>query len=263
MKKLYKYAAGLVLTGALSVMVVLNADAQRGAAHASSGGSSGGGGGSSPSFSRASGGGGGFSGGVSIGSRGGVGFGLGLGYRSAYGYRPAYYGFGYPSLGFYLNTLPYGYYPFYMGSSMYYYNNGIFYSPYDDGYVVTAPPVGAAVPGLPKGAKSIMIDNQQFFEYNGVYYKVVINDKGDKVYVVAGKDGVLSTAREDDGDGDTADQYQGPRVGDIANRLPENSRSVTLNGKKYYVSPDEVYYEAVRDNRGNIGYKVASVPDNQ
>jgi hypothetical protein len=258
MKKLYKYAAGLMLTGALCVMTVLNADAQRGAEHASSGG----GGGSRPSggtVSSGGGGGGGFSGGVSFGSRGG--FGLGIGYRSAFGYRP--YGFGYPSLGFYLNTLPYGYYPFYMGSSMYYYNNGIFYSPYDSGYVVTAPPVGAAVPGLPRGAKSIMIDNQQFFEYNGVYYKVVINDKGDKVYVVAGKDGVLSTAREDDGDGDTADQYQGPRVGDIVNRLPENTRSVTLNGKKYYVSLDEVYYEAVTDNRGNIAYKVASVPDNQ
>jgi hypothetical protein len=259
MKKLYKYAAGLVLTGALSVMMVLNADAQRGAAHASSGGGGGGGSSSGPSFSRA-GGGGSFGGSVSIGSRGG--FGLGLGYRSVYGYRPAYYGFGYPSLGFYLNTLPYGYYPFYMGSSMYYYNNGIFYSPYDDGYVVTAPPVGAAVPGLPKGAKSIMIDNQQFFEYNGVYYKVVINDKGDKVYVVAGKNGVLNTERED-GNDDTADQYQGPRVGDMVNRLPDNTRSVTLNGKKYYVSPDEVYYEAVTDNRGNTAYKVASVPDNQ
>ncbi|MES2378925.1 MAG: DUF6515 family protein [Bacteroidota bacterium] len=260
MKKLYKYAAGLVLTGALSVMMVLSANAQRGAAHASSGGSSGGGGGGGgPTFSR--GGGGSVTGSVSIGSRGG--FGLGIGYRSAYGYRPAYYGFGYPSLGFYLSSLPYGYYPFYMGSSMYYYNNGIFYCPYDDGYVVTAPPVGAAVPGLPKGAKSIMIDNQQFFEYNGVYYKVVINDKGDKVYVVAGKDGVLSTAREDNGDGDTADQYQGPRVGDMVNRLPDNSRSVTLNGRKYYVSPDEVYYEAVTDRRGNIAYKVASVPDNQ
>jgi hypothetical protein len=259
MKKTYKYAAGLMLTGALCVMMVLNVNAQRGAEHASSGG-----GGSRPSggtVSRGGGGGGGFSGGVSYGSRGG--FGLGIGYRSAIGYRPYGYGFGYPSLGFYLNTLPFGYYPFYMGSSMYYYNNGIFYSPYESGYVVTAPPVGAAVPGLPRGAKSIMIDNQQFFEYNGVYYKVVINDKGDKVYVVAGKDGVLSTAREDDGDEDMADQYQGPRVGDMVNRLPDNTRSVTLNGKKYYVSPDEVYYEAVTDNRGNTAYKVASVPDNQ
>jgi hypothetical protein len=264
MKMIYKYASGLLLTGALSMMMVLNADAQRGAEHASSGGGSGGGGGS-PSFSRAGGGGGGgFRGGVSIGSRSSIGIGFGLGYSSAFGYPGyGYYGYGYPSLGFYLNSLPYGYYPFYMGASQYYYNNGIFYSPYDNGYVVTAPPVGAAVPGLPKGAKNIMIDNQQFYEYNGVYYKTVINDKGDKVFVVAGKDGVLNTEHEDNGDGGTADQYQGPRVGDMVNHLPDNSRSVTLNGKKYYVSADEVYYEAVTDRRGNTAYRIASVPDNQ
>lgn len=156
MKKIYKYASALLVTGALSVMVVLNADAQRGGSH----GSSGGGG----SFTRSSGvGGGSFSGGASFGgSRSSIGLGLGLSYGRAFGYGPGYNYIGYPYSGFYLNALPYGYYPFYMGASLFYYSNGIFYRPYDDGgYVVTAPPVGAAVPQLPKGAKGIMIDNQQ------------------------------------------------------------------------------------------------------
>ncbi|MDB5032513.1 DUF6515 family protein [Mucilaginibacter sp.] len=240
MKKLYKYASGLLLTGALSMMIVLNADAQRGGAHVGGGGGS---------FSR--GGGGSFGrgfGGHNIGYRSGYrgGFGLGLGF------------YGYPSLGFYLGALPFGYYPFYMGSSLYYYADGAFYRPYDDGgYVVTAPPIGAAVPKLPKGAKSIMIDNQQFFEFNGVYYKAIVNDKGENVFVVAGKDGVLNT------DGENADTVvpQAPQVGDVVNQIPDNSRRVSLNGKKYYVSPDDIYYEIITDKDGNTAYRIASVPD--
>ncbi|WP_255547596.1 DUF6515 family protein [Mucilaginibacter sp. dw_454] len=247
MKKLFKYAAALVLGGALSVMVVNNADAQRGGGHAGGGGGSRGGGGGS------------FRGGVSFGGGYRSGFGLGFGLRS--GYRGFY---GYPSLGFYFDALPFGYYPFYMGSSLFYYSNGIFYQPYNDGYEVTAPPVGAAVPSLPKAAKSIMIDNQQFFEFNGVYYKIVINDKGDKVYVVAGKDGVLNTDNGDGGNGNDAGTVnQVPRVGDIVDQLPENARRVTLNGKKYYVTAEDIYFEETKDAQGNIVYRIASVPDSQ
>lgn len=246
-----------MLGGALSVMVAFNADAQqRGGAHAGGGGGGG--------FSRGGG------GSVGGGFRSGVGFngsyrntalnlGLGFGYRNALGYG----GF-YPSLGFYFNTLPFGYYPFYMGPSLYYYYDGFFYRPYDDGYMVTAPPVGAAVPSLPSNAKAIMIDNQQFYESNGVYYKIIINDKGDKVYVVAGKDGVLNT---DKGDGQNGDNNgtvnQVPRVGDIVEQLPENARRVTLNGKKYYVTAEDIYLEETKDANGNTVYRIASVPDNQ
>lgn len=244
-----------MLGGALSAMVVLNADAQRGGAH------SGGGGGGGATFSRGGGsvGGGGFRTGVSFGGyRNNVSLGLGLGYRGGYGY-----GF-YPSLGFYYNALPFGYYPFYMGSALFYYYDGVFYRPYDDGYVVTAPPVGASVPSLPRNAKAIMIDNQQFFEAGGVYYKIIINDKGDKVYVVAGKDGVLNT---DKSDGQSADDNsavnQVPRVGDIVEQLPENARRVTLNGKKYYVTAEDIYLEETTDVNGNVVYRIASVPDSQ
>ncbi|HTH82047.1 MAG TPA: DUF6515 family protein [Mucilaginibacter sp.] len=241
MKNLNKYAAGLLFAGALTVMTVVNADAQRGGGHSGGGGFHGGGG---LSFR----GGGGYRGSYGgYGYRGGLGLGIGL-------------GFGYPALGFYLNALPFGYYPFYVGSSLYYYADGTFYSPYEGGgYVVATPPVGAAVPKLPKGARPIMIDNQQFYQYNGVYYKAVVNDKGEKVFVVAGKDGVLNT------DGDNADnnvsQPAQPQVGDIVNQIPDNSRKVTLNGKKYLVSPDDIYFEKITDRDGNVAYKIVSIPD--
>lgn len=267
MKKLFKYASGLFLTGALSVMVVFNVNAQRGAAHAGGGGGgSTGGGGGGLSVSR-----GGFGGGSSIGGgsslsvgRGGFGrstgfvntrpaYGVGYGWGNPYLFNYGL-GWGYPSLGLYYNTLPFGYYPFYMGASMFYYADGTFYQPYDNGYVVTAPPVGAAVPGLPRGAKRIMIDGKEFYEFRGIYYKAIVNDKGDTVYVVAGKDGELNTQ---DGGGETG--FAMPQVGDIVTDLPANPRSVTLNRKKYYVV-DDVYYEAITVN-GKTAYRIASVPE--
>jgi hypothetical protein len=261
MKKLYKYASGLFLTGLLSVAVITTASAQHG----------GGGGGGF----HGGGGGGGFHGGGGVSTHSGSIGALrtnGIGGRSAvmaHGhstyarggfYRPGYGYYGYPHFGFYLGFLPFGYYPFYWGDDLYYYANGIFYSPYDGGgYQVTVPPVGAAVPNLPESARSIMIDNQQFYELDGVYYKAVVNDQGKKVYVVAGRDGVLNT------DGSQAvapEQSSAPQVGDIVNELPDGCRKVILNGKKYYVSPNDIYYQAYTDGNGNQGYRIASIPDN-
>lgn len=231
MKSFGKYASRLALTVSLSVMVVFIADAQRGFR-------SGGGG------VRISGGGfhgGGFRSGLSFGFRGDL---FGSGY------------YGYPRIGFHLGYLPYGYYPFYFGPDLYYYYGGIFYRPIDGGgYEVTVPPIGAVVPSLPKGAKPIAIDGQQFYEFNGVYYREGVNDTGKKIYIVAGKDGVLNTNNADDDNPPPA-----PQIGDIINQLPQGSRKVKLNGKEYFVSPDDIYYEKFKDDHNFKGYRVVSIP---
>lgn len=233
MNSLFKYASGLALTGLLSVALVSTANAQRGF----------------------------HSGGVhvGVGFGGGIGFrsGIGLGFRTG-GYRGGY--FGYPGIGFRIGILPDGYYPFYYGSDLYYYNGGVFYRPYDGGgYEVTVPPVGAEVPGLPKGASSIVINGQQYYEFNGVYYQAVVNDTGKTVYVIAGKNGVLNTSGDDGG----VDGPPAPQVGDIVNQLPDNCRRVKLNGKKYFVSPDGIYYEEFTDNHNVKAYRIASITMNE
>jgi len=198
---------------------------------------------------------GGFRGGVSIGIRGGGGpFFGGFGYRSYY--RPYYgFGFGYPTLGLSFGYLPYGYFPFYYGQDLYYGYDGIYYRQHDDNYEVVAPPVGAEVPKLPKKAKSILINNEQYYELNGVYYKEVTHPDNTKGYLIAGKDGVLNTGQDQ--------QPPAPQVGDIVDQLPPDCRTVTLNNKKFYVSPDDVYYEETVDNGGTTAYKVAGVPTQQ
>jgi len=242
MKTLYKYASGLALAGLLMVGMAPAARAQRGF----------------------HGGGGHISGGISFG-RGGVGIGFSRGGSSlAIAGRPGYFGgyyggryfYGYPSIGFRLGYLPFGYYPFYFGADLYYYYGGVFYRPYDDGgYEIAVPPVGAAVPGMPKGAQSIVIDGQQYYEFNGVYYQPTTDDKGKTVYVIAGKDGVLNT------NGDAAQNPPpAPQVGDIVNQLPDGSRKITLNGKKYYVAPDGIYYEEFRDANNYKAFRIVSIP---
>lgn len=266
MKTLYRSASRLVLAGMLSLGLGLTANAQHhigGGGGGFSGGFHGGSGigvhsiGGSNSFgSRFSNGshlaynghtisGGAFHGAVAY-HRGGF-------FRTGFGY------YGYPHLGFYLGVLPYGYYPFYWNDMLYYYYGGVFYTPYDGGgYQVTTPPLGAAVPSLPEGARSIVINGQQFYELNGVYFKAVTNDQGKTVYEVAGRDGVLNT------DGSVQPPQVDsatPQVGDVVNELPDNCRKVTLNGKKFFVSPNGIYYQPFTDSNGNPGYRIASVPD--
>jgi hypothetical protein len=266
MKRIYKYACGLFLTGMLSILVVGTASAQRG-------GHGGGGGGIGfHGSSGMSGGGRSYASGVrtSTGYRGsgaygvsavrsGRGYFAGAGYRPGAFYRPGFGYYGYPHIGFYLGFLPFGYYPFYWGSGLFYYYNGIFYSPYDNGgYQVVTPPLGAAVPSLPEGATPIKIDGIQYYEASGVYYKVVVDDKGKTMYVVAGRDGVLNT---DNSATDPNASVAMPKVGDMVNQLPDDCHKVILNGKHYFVSPDGIYYEKVTDPNGNPAYRIISLPE--
>ena len=260
MKSLYKYVSGIFLTGMLSIAAVNTASAQHGGGggggHASMGG-----GGSHAGFGGSAGGyhnasvtshtANGFRGNTYVGVHGVSSYTRGGFYRQGFGY------YGYPQLGFYYGFLPFGYYPFYWGDNLFYYNAGIFYTPYDGGgYEVTTPPVGAAVPDIPEGAKAIKINGEQFYELNGVYYKAIVNDAGKTMYQVAGRDGVLNT--EDNGG--MAPDDSAPKVGDIVNELPDGCRKITLNGKKYFVSPNDIYYQVYVDQDGNVGYRIASIP---
>lgn len=236
---MFKNAAGFLLTGAIC-LTFLSADAQRRGTPAAGGGGG--------RIAR---------GGVNI-ARGGFSYspGVALGWRG--GFYPRFYGpgfgvWGYPNVGFRMGAMPLGFYPFYFGTSLYYYSGGAFYRPNDTGgYTVTDPPVGAAIPKLPKNANPILINGEQYYEYRGVYYTTQVNDKGETIYIVAGKDGVLNTT-----DSNTAAPL--PKVGDVVDKLPDGSRKITLNGVSYYAAPDGVYYEAVVKD-GNTTYRVASVP---
>ena len=244
MKTLFRYATGLFLAGALTMGMAPFANAQRGF--------HGGGGGAR------------VGGGIGFGGfHGAVGFraGSNLAVTARPGYYGGYYGgtyfYGYPTIGFHLGFLPFGYYPFYFGSDLYYYYGGAFYRPYDNGgYEIATPPLGAAVPNLPKGAQSIVIDGVQYYEFNGVYFQPTTDDKGKTVYVVAGRDGVLNTA----GENGVTNPPPAPQVGDIVNQLPQGSHKVKLNNKTYFVDTEGIYYEEFTDKNNFKAFRIVSIP---
>ncbi|QPH41586.1 DUF6515 family protein [Pedobacter endophyticus] len=178
-------------------------------------------------------------------------------YRPSYGYRPgfgrpyyrpyySYYNFYRPFLGIRIGVLPYGYYPFYYGANQFYYSGGLFYQQNNNQYEVVVPPVGAEVPNLPEEANLVTINGIDYYEYKGVYYTQGQNAEGATVYIVAGKDGVLNTA-----DG----SVNAHQIGDMITELPEGCREVTIKNEKYFVSPDDVYYEEVVDG-DKVSYRV-------
>lgn len=179
------------------------------------------------------------------------------GYYNAHGYYNSFYA---PHLGFRLNVLPYGYYPFWWGPNQYFYSDGLYYQYLDNQYQVVEPPVGAAINTLPDNAQSIVINGIQYYELNGVYYQPITKDDGTVVYQVAGKDGELNT---DDGSGQIAGAAPLPQIGDIVNSLPEGTRTIRINGQKLYVSPDDYYYQDARDENNNKVYKIVGTPTDE
>lgn len=173
-----------------------------------------------------------------------------VGYRGAinFGYRPyySYYTYYRPFLGFRINVMPRGFYSFYFGPDMFYYNEGLFYRQYDNAYEVVAPPLGAEVKSLPSGSEQVVINGQNYYEFKGVYYTQKVYPDGGVSYVVAGRDGVLNTKDVN------VKEYQ---IGDIVDQIPDGSREVTIKNEKYLVSPDDVYYEEVMDGN-NVRYRV-------
>jgi hypothetical protein len=176
------------------------------------------------------------------------------GSRGYYFNRGFYSSLYYPRLGFSLGVLPYGYYPFYWGNSQYYLSGGYFYQYNNNQYTVVEPPLGAAVTELPEGAESIVINGEQYYELNGVYYLPISKDDGSTAYEVVGKDGQLDTSSLSDLPMPTIPEAH---VGEVVTDLPPDTRKVNLNGEIYLVSPDQYYYQEIP---GTNTYKVVAVP---
>lgn len=160
-----------------------------------------------------------------------------------------------PQLGFNINTLPFGYYPFYYGTDQYFYSDGLYYTQQDDNYTVVEPPIGASITKLPAKAQSIVINGMQYYEHNGIYYQAVTRDDGTVVYQIAGKDGELNT-EEDTG----IAPEDLPQVGDLVDHLPEGFKILRLNGQRFYVSQEGYYFQDSVDTNGDPVFKIVGTP---
>jgi hypothetical protein len=180
-----------------------------------------------------------------------------------YGYYGGYYEPIFPPIGLRIGFLPFGCTSLFIGGYPYYYNNGIYYRQYDnDDYEVVDPPMGATVSSLPKGAKSVILNGEKMYEVNGTYYKEDRNSKGEVIYTVVGKNGEINNSGDSDnnapGNNDVTTPPASLQMGDIVSQLPEGSKTITINGEKMYVAPDDTYLKEESDG-GVVQYRVVGV----
>lgn len=175
-----------------------------------------------------------------------------------YGYYSGWYQPLFPPVGIRIRILPFGYSTLFIGGFPYYYYNGIYYRQYENDYEVVDPPMGATVYNLPDGAKSVVLNGEELYELNGTYYKQEEDAKGRIFYTVVGKNGEVNNTDEinnDNNDNSLSTPPSSLQMGDMVEQLPEGSKSVTVNGEKLYVTPDNTYLKE-ENNDGVIQYEV-------
>ncbi|MBS1668955.1 MAG: hypothetical protein JST58_16390 [Bacteroidetes bacterium] len=89
---------------------------------------------------------------------------------SYHNYQPAYWGPRWHPIGYFLSALAADAIRLSIGNSNYYYSDGCYYSPYNDGYAVVQPPMGAVVGYLPDGYETVLVGNDYYYYFAGVFY---------------------------------------------------------------------------------------------
>ncbi len=176
-----------------------------------------------------------------------------------------------PPIGIHINVLPVGYYRFkWRNNQPYYYYNGVFYNQYQNYYEVIQPPMGAKLPSLPAGAKPEIINGRKYYEYAGTFYAEEYNANNEILYTVVGVHGVLDNTEVAQlpviSNNDinqiplTVDPEQTQSVTyGIIQTLPANCKVVEENGQKYYLSPQNIYYQEVIGTDGIVSYQQANI----
>ena len=57
----------------------------------------------------------------------------------------------------------------------------------DKEYLTVDPPKGARVDALPEGYNTVELNSDEFYEFEGTYYKEVTNENNEELYEVVGE----------------------------------------------------------------------------
>jgi hypothetical protein len=133
--------------------------------------------------------------------------------------------------------LPLGAVSVMFGNRYYHYHNGVYYRPYDHGYIIVQPPIGIIVPDLPFGCTRVIIGSNPYYRYENVFYAPY----GNRYKVVEEpKETENSTADNETTNKTAGNEYE----------------KVILEGKTYYKKGNK-YYKASVNKDGEIIYEEA------
>ncbi len=145
-------------------------------------------------------------------------------------YRPYTWGPSWHPVGFFLNNLAAAAIIVTINNAQFRYFEGVYYAPYQGGYQVVAPPLGAVIPVLPAGYVTVNISGySDFYYYGGCFYS------------------------------HSADGYQVAQApaGAIVYQLPDGCVSVHA-GSVTYLKYNDVLYKPIVVN-GQPAYEVMEV----
>lgn len=152
----------------------------------------------------------------------------------SYNYRPHYdrynpsWRFGWlPRRHSYYYSLPSTYFSISFGGIGYRYWDGVFYRPYNNMFMVVAPPAGIFINVMPTGYYRFMLRDRYYYYYNGTYY-----DYRDSKYFVVS-----------------------PPVGAVVESLPAGYETVVIDGETFYTADGAQYKPVIKEN-GEIWYEV-------
>lgn len=131
--------------------------------------------------------------------------------------------------------LPFGAVSLNLGSRHYHYYDGIYYQPYQTGYMIVQPPVGIVVPVLPPNAVYVTSGNRPYYRYQNVYYMPY----GNSYQVIAEPKEEVATTQATTGSAKVND---------------DGYEKFVLEGKTYYKKGSKYYKATVNDN-GEIQYE--------
>lgn len=91
-------------------------------------------------------------------------------------------------IGVRVKVLPKAKYAFrYKGKRYYYYYGTFYFKPSGaKEYLTVVPPMGAQIDALPEGYNEVVINGEQLYEFEGIYYKPIVNDKNEELFEVVG-----------------------------------------------------------------------------
>jgi hypothetical protein len=116
-----------------------------------------------------------------------------------------------------------------VGGYPYYWDYGVWYTPYEDGYMVVQAPIGGTVETIPPDMQTVVVNGVTYYYYGGAFYQK------------------------------TADGYEvvAPPAGAVVDNLPEGAEQVQMGNQTYFKLGETYYQPVVID--GQNKYEVVQV----